>query len=109
MEDILELAQKLGAAIQNDSRFRALKEAERKVAGDAEAKKLLEDFQGQSQKMMELERRQLPIEPEDKRRLRDLHEKVASHPLIKEMTRARVEYAELMNRVNQAIFGSEEE
>ena len=109
MEEILELAEKLGGLIRNDTRFRALMEAEKKVLADAEAKKLLEDFQAQSQKIMELERRMQPVEVEDKRRLRELHEKVASHPVIKELTKARVEYAELMNRVNRALFGPDEE
>lgn len=109
MEEILELARKLGTALANDNRFRGLREAEKKVAADAEANKLLEDFQAQSQKIRELERRMQPVEVEDKRRLRDLHEKVAGHPLIKELTKARVEYAELMRQVNQALFGTEEQ
>ena len=103
VEAILELAQKLGEAISHDSRFSALKEAQKKIAADAEAKKLLQDFQEQSRKIMELERKRAPIEPEDKRRLRDLHEKVAAHPLIKELAKARVEYVDLMARVNRAI------
>ena len=109
MEEILDLAEKLGNLLRNDNRFRALMEAEKKVMADAEAKKLLEDFQTQSQKIMERERRREPVEVEDKHRLRDLHEKVAGHALIKELTKARVEYAELMNRVNRAIFGRAEE
>ena len=109
MEEILDLAEKLGNLLRNDNRFRALMEAEKKVMADAEAKKLLEDFQTQSEKIMERERRREPVEVEDKHRLRDLHEKVAGHALIKELTKARVEYAELMNRVNRAIFGRAEE
>ena len=109
MEEILELAQKLGNLLKNDSRFRALMEAEKKLAADAEAKKLLYDFQAQSQKIMDLERRTQPVEVEDKRRLRELHEKVAGHPLIKEFTKARVEYAGLMNNINRAMFGAEKE
>lgn len=109
MDEILDLAEKLGNLVRNDNRFRALMEAEKKVVADAEAKKLLEDFQTQSEKIMDRERRREPVEVEDKHRLRDLHEKVAGHALIKELTKARVEYAELMNRVNRAIFGREEE
>lgn len=109
MEEILELARKLGAALYNDSRFRALREAENRVAADPEARRLLEEFQAQSRKIMELEARQAPIEPEDKRRLRELHDKVAAHPLIKELTKARVEYAALMKQLNEAIFGPSSE
>ena len=108
MEEILELAQKLGHLLRNDNRFHALMEAEKKVAADAEARKLLEDFQAQSRKVMDLEQRRAPVEPEDKRRLRDLHERIAAHPLIKELTKARMEYADLLGRVNRAIFGEEE-
>jgi cell fate (sporulation/competence/biofilm development) regulator YlbF (YheA/YmcA/DUF963 family) len=103
VEAILELAQKLGEAISHDSRFSALREAQKKIEADAEARKLLADFQEQSRKLMELERRMAPIEPEDKRRLRDLHEKVAAHPLIKQLTKARMEYVDLMAHVNRAI------
>jgi cell fate (sporulation/competence/biofilm development) regulator YlbF (YheA/YmcA/DUF963 family) len=109
MDTILELAQKLGDAIRNDTRYARLKEAEKKVEADAEAGKLLQDFQAQTEKIMALERKAAPVEPEDKRRMRDLHEKVAAHPLIKEMAKARVEYADLMARVNKALFGSEED
>lgn len=109
MEEILELAQKLGATLKNDSRFQALREAENKIEGDADARKLLDDFEAQTQKIMELERAMKPVEVGDKRHLREIHEKVAAHPLIKELVKARMEYADLMSRINRAIFGASTE
>ena len=111
MQDILKLARKLGEAIAADPRYKAVTQIEEQVAKDEGARKLLTDFNQQQLKMAKLESEMKPIEPEDKRRLDDLHMQVTSNPLIKKLTEARFEFANLMRQVDGAIqskFGKED-
>ena len=54
-------------------------------------------------KMHELEASGKPIEPEDKRRLADLHVKVIGSRIIKDLLKAQADYLELMTLVSQHI------
>lgn len=103
MEDILELAEKLGEAISADPRYKALAAIEEQISRDESIKKLLDEYHAQQSKIAELERSVKPIEPEDKRRLQELQEKVIGTDLIKKMSAARFEYANLMRQVDEAI------
>ena len=103
MEDILELATKLGEAIAADPRYTAVVQLEGQIAGDDAIKKLLEDFNAQQAKMAGLEKDMKPIEPDDKRRLQELQEQVIAKDLIKKLSVARYEFANLMKQVDEAI------
>lgn len=103
MEDILELAGRLGEAIAADPRYKALVDIEEQISKEEAVKKLLQDYHAQQSKMAELERSMKPIEPEDKRRLQELQDKVIGTDLVKKMSAARFEYANLMRQVDEAI------
>jgi hypothetical protein len=63
----------------------------------------LADYEAQQQKMNELAAAGRPIEPEDKRRLADLHAKVIGSRVIKDVLKAQADYVELMTAVSQRI------
>jgi len=103
MERVIELARRLGRVIASHERFREYKEAQKAVESDPETRRLLDEYEAQERKIAELEAALKPVEPEDKRALEALREKAAQNPLLKRLLKARVDYAELMHKVNEAI------
>jgi len=103
MDQILELATKLGKLMAADPRAVKMNEARRALQDSPEDRRLLEDYQNAQDKIRELESQQKPIEPEDKKRLASLHSGVTSSPVMKALLKAQVDYAELMGAVSQRI------
>jgi cell fate (sporulation/competence/biofilm development) regulator YlbF (YheA/YmcA/DUF963 family) len=103
MEEILDLASKLGNAIANHNRYKSFKEAEEQLTKDSVAKEISEELEKQSKKIHELEKSLKPVEVEDKRKLQQLKQKVASNQSIQRFLRTQADYVELMTRVNKRI------
>ncbi len=103
MEEILELASKLSEAIASNDRFKMFKETEEQLKKDNVAKEISEKLEIQSKKIYELEKNLKPIEVEDKKKLQQLKEEVASNPSIQKFLKAQADYVELMKRVNGRI------
>ena len=103
MEEILEIASKLGAAIANHNRYKMFKEAEKQFKKDGEAIEISEELEKQSRKIHGLEKDLKPVEVEDKKRLQQLKEKVASSQSIQNFLKVQTDYVELMTKVNKQI------
>ena len=103
MEEILEIASKLGAAIANHNRYKMFKEAEKHFKKDGEAIGISEELEKQSRKIHGLEKDLKPVEVEDKKRLQQLKEKVASSQSIQNFLKVQTDYVELMTKVNKQI------
>jgi len=103
VDQILELAARLGERIAADPRGRQMADARAALDGSLQDRQLLEDYETQQQKMNELAAAGRPIEPEDKRRLADLHAKVIGSRVIKDVLKAQADYLELMTAVSQRI------
>ncbi len=103
MEEILEIASKLGAAIVNHDRYKMFKEAEEQLKEDDEARIISEELETQSRKIYALEKDLKPVEVEDKKKLQQLKEKVASNQSIQNFLKAQTDYVELMTKVNKRI------
>lgn len=103
MEEILEIASKLGAAIASHNRYKMFKEAEEQLKKDDEAKEISKELEKQSRKIHELEKDSKPVEVEDKKKLQQLKEKVASNKSIQKFLKVQTDYVELMTKVNKRI------
>jgi len=103
MDEVLELAQKLGAAIARHDRYRALVAARKSLDADEQAMGLNKALIEQTMKIAELEDKQAPVEPEDKRELKRLQDETRANPALQEFARAEADYVEVMNKVNRAI------
>jgi len=103
VNDIVELAQKLGAAIAQSPQAAKLRVARKALEAQPEARKLMEDFRQQSMKIAQLEQEQKPVEVEDKRKLQEMNDKLVSHQVFKDYTAAQVDYVDLMRKVNSSI------
>ena len=69
MEQILDMATRLGKLIAADPRAQRMSAARDTLEKSLADRQLLADYEQQQRRMMELEDQQKPIEPEDKRRL----------------------------------------
>ncbi len=103
MQDVMDKASVLGEAIAGHERTRAFMAADAVVHKDADAKAVMGAFRKQAEHIHQLETSQKPIEPADKHKLADLQAAMAGNELIKAFVRCQADYAELMNKVNQAM------
>ncbi len=103
LDDILAEAGKLGKLIAATAASKAFLETRQTVEEDKQAQEIVEGYQRQLQKIAELERSAKPIEPEDKHKLTELQQKVASNETLKSWMKAQADFSELMGKVNKAI------
>lgn len=102
-DKIIVASGELGRQIAGTAVGKAFLQTRQKVQEDEQALKMLEDYQKQLQKIAELERKGQPIEPEDKRELTSLQQKIASHENLKAWMRTQADFTELMRKVNRGI------
>lgn len=103
MEQIIELAERLGKAISGSPQAGKLREAREALNGEDGTPQLLDDFRAQQERMAKLEAENKPIEVEDKHKLQSLHEKLIASAAFKNMAAAQMEYVDLMRKVNEAL------
>ena len=103
MEDILELASKLGKRIAGDERARAFTKAREALDADHKARQMLADYQQSQRKVAELEAAGKPIEPEDKRQLVELHTQVVGSDILKDLLKTQADFLQMMTLVSQKI------
>ncbi len=103
MDEIMELAGKLGTLIAADPRGQRIAKAQAALAGSPDDRQRLADLEAQQGKVHTLEVQGKPIEPDDKRRLIDLQAKVAGSEVVKDLLGAQADFAELMSAVLQKI------
>ena len=99
MEETLEIASKLGAAIanhKNHNRYKMFKEAEEQLKKDSAAKEISEKLEKQSKKIYKLEKNLNPVEVEDKKELQQLKEQAASNQSIQKFLKAQADYIEFL-------------
>ena len=102
-DQIINQASELGKLIANSPAGKALLKARQELQADQQAHKMLEDYQDQMQRIAQLEKDTKPVEPEDKRKLIELQQQVASHSTLKLWIKAQADFSQLMYKVNQAI------
>ena len=102
-EEIVEQARKLGRMLAENDRVQAFRQARQEVERDADAKKLLADYEDRSRKIHQLTVENKPIEAEDKRALADLESRLVASDLLQTLVRTQADYVEVMRKVHTAI------
>ncbi len=103
MDKILELAGQLGELIAADPRGERMANAQARLQGSADDRQNLAEYETKQRALHELQVQGKPIEPEDKRALADLHAKVVGSEAIKELSKAQMDFAELMSAISKRI------
>ena len=96
-------AAELGKLIAASPAGTAILEARKELQADEQAHKMLESYQEQMQRIAQLEEEGKPVEPEDKHKLVEFQQKVASHSTLKLWIKAQADFSQLMHEVNKAI------
>jgi len=103
-EEILGLARQLGEAMRRHPRYARLRETDAGVRADTSATDALAAFNKAAADLQRKERQMQPIEPDEKRAIDRLRQVVAANEAVKAFLRAQADYAELMKRMNDAIY-----
>jgi cell fate (sporulation/competence/biofilm development) regulator YlbF (YheA/YmcA/DUF963 family) len=103
MQDILDLAQRLGKAIAESPQARKLLEARRELDKHKDLLDLLKAHREQAARLARLEEEQKPIEVDDKHKLAEIETRLAAADPMKSLTAAQMEYVDLMRKVNQTL------
>ena len=103
VDNIVSKAAELGKLIAASPAGTALLGARKELHADKQAHKMLEAYQEQMQRIAQLEKDGKPVEPEDKHKLVELQQKVASQTALKTWMKAQADFSQLMHQVNRAI------
>ncbi|NLF31875.1 MAG: YlbF family regulator [Planctomycetes bacterium] len=109
MDSSLEIAGRLGEALSQSDQAQALRDAKDAVEDNAQLIQLMTDYQEQMDKVTQQERMGEAIELDDKRRLKELHDKLVADPAFKKFNEAQMEYVDLMRRINEVLRDKLEE
>ena len=103
MDEILDLAGKLGDAMAADERGSKLRQALAAFRADAEAQALQQEYDAKVQDLQQKSMRGEPLEPEDKRAEAELRSRVAGSEVIMEVVKSQADFQQLMHKVQQRI------
>ena len=100
---ILEEAEKLGQLVAQHPAVARFKQAQKAVADDPEAGRLLNEFDRQLDALGRQEQSGLPVSDAQRMQLESLQSRIVSHLKIKALNLAQVEFVDLLRRVTQTI------
>ncbi|BAM03585.1 YlbF family regulator [Phycisphaera mikurensis] len=100
---ILDAATEVGKLLKGSDAVERLNAAAKAFRDDVTAQRTVVDFNRFLQTLAQKESQGQPIEVEDKRKLTELQDKVASDPQLRNMQKAQMDYVDLLRAVDQAI------
>ena len=104
-DQIMQEAEKLGQLVAQHPAIARYKQAQKAVAEDPEAGRLLADFDRQLETLGRQEQSGMPVTDAQRMQLESLQGRIISHIKIKALNMAQVEFIDLLRKVNQAIQG----
>ena len=103
MDDVVAQAKRLAEMLAEHERTKALREASAAVTADPDAKRLEEEYAHAAAEMQELEATGSPIEPDVKRRMAALGERIRRSVLLQRLLQANADFADMMDGVQHEI------
>jgi cell fate (sporulation/competence/biofilm development) regulator YlbF (YheA/YmcA/DUF963 family) len=100
-QQIMEAAEKLGKLLADHPAVAKYKQAQRAVAEDAEASRLLAEFDRQIETLGRLEQGGQSITDAQRLQLESLQSRLVSHIKIKALNMAQVDFIDLLRKVSQ--------
>src|SRR4051794_27499083 len=102
-QQILDEAEKVGQLVAQHPAVARYKDAQRAVANDADAGRLLSEFDRQIETLGRQEQSGLPVSDAQRMQLESLQNRIVSNLKIKALNLAQVEFIDLLRRVTQTI------
>jgi cell fate (sporulation/competence/biofilm development) regulator YlbF (YheA/YmcA/DUF963 family) len=100
-DQVLDLAEKLGQTLSQHPAIEKYRQAQRSVAEDPDAARLLSEFDRQLETLARQEQSGGGITDAQRRQLESLQAQIASHIKVKALNIAQVEFTDLLRRVSQ--------
>ena len=102
-DQIIQEAEKLGQLVAQHPAVARYKQAQKSVAEDPEAGRLLADFDRQLETLGRQEQSGMPVTDAQRMQLESLQGRIISHIKIKALNMAQVEFVDLLRKVTQTI------
>ena len=100
-QQILQAAEKLGQMLKDHPAVERFKSAQKSVADDAEASRMLAEFERGLEALGRQEQQGRPATDAQKMQLEALQSKIVSHIKIKNLNLAQVEFVDLLRKISQ--------
>ena len=100
--EIVQAADKLGQLVAQHPAVAKYKQAQKAVAEDSDASRLLADFNRQLETLVRQEQSGMPVTDAQRQQLESLQSRIVSHIKVKAMNMAEVDFMDLMRKVSQA-------
>ena len=102
-QQLMDEAEKLGRLVAQHPAVARYKQAQKSVADDPEAARLLADMDRQIEALARQEQAGLPITDAQRGALEAAQNRVVSHIKIKNWNMAQVEFVDLLRKISQTI------
>ena len=102
-DQIIAEAEKLGQLVAQHPAIARYKQAQKAVADDPEAGRLLADFDRQLETLGRQEQSGMPVTDAQRMGLESLQGRIISHIKIKALNMAQVEFVDLLRKITQTI------
>src|SRR5437763_12914768 len=102
-QSILDSAEKIGLLVKDHPACEKYRAAAKAVGEDAEAGKLVNDFNGQLETLMRQEQSGMPVTDAQHQQLESLQQRIASHIKMKALHMAQTDFYDLMRKITQTI------
>jgi cell fate (sporulation/competence/biofilm development) regulator YlbF (YheA/YmcA/DUF963 family) len=100
--EIIAAAEKLGQLVAQHPAIQKYKDAQRAVAQDAEASRLMADFGKQIEGLARQEQSGMGITDAQRQQLESIQARIASNLKVKALNIAEVDFTDLLRKVSQA-------
>src|SRR5256885_2886449 len=102
-QQIMDAADKLGQMVAQHPAIDKYKQAQKSLADDPDASRLLNDFNRQLMTLARQEESGMPVSDAQRHQLESLQTQLASHLKIKALNMAQVEFIDLLRRGSGSI------
>jgi cell fate (sporulation/competence/biofilm development) regulator YlbF (YheA/YmcA/DUF963 family) len=102
-QQIMQEAEKLGQLAAQHPAVARYKDAQKAVANDPDANRLMADFDRQIEALGRQEQSGLPVTDAQRLQLESLQSRIVSHIQIMNLNMAQVEFIDLLRKVSQTI------
>lgn len=100
---IMELAEKLGQLVGQHPAVEKYRQAQKSLADDADANRLVNTFNRQLMQLAQQEESGMPVSEAQRMQLEGIQSQLASHIKVKAMNLAQVEYVNMMRQISDTI------
>jgi len=102
-QQVMDEAEKLAQLVAQHPAVQKYKSAQKSVADDPEAARMLADFDRAYQRLAQQQQTGMPITDAQQDQLESLQSRIMSHIKIKALNMSQVEYVDLRRRISAAI------